>query len=221
MNLLINPQECTIESIANEPALDAHVLTPAGLRQCFQQTKHWQAEQIHPHSSTDAIHPQAAAVLVPLVLREQGVSVLLTKRTAHLRDHAGQISFPGGRVDAADLSPEMTALREAQEEVGLHAKHVELLGRLSPHHTITGYVVTPVVGLVHPPFELVAEAFEVETIFEVPLSFLMNPQHHQRRIWVLPNGLGHRQFYAIPYQEHFIWGASAAMLRNLFHFLSA
>ena len=219
--LHFNPQDCAIDSIADESALDENLLTANGLRQRFIQTRDWKIENTDENFIANSDNLQPAAVLIPLVMREQGLHVLLTKRTAHLRDHAGQISFPGGRMDSTDTSPEMTALRETQEEVGLHSSHIEILGRLPQYTTITGYSVTPIVSLVLPPFNLVAEAFEVESIFEVPFDFLMNPRHHQRRMLSLPNGLGMRQFYAMPYQEHFIWGASAGMLRNLFHFLRA
>lgn len=221
MKLLINPEQCQIQSIATETPIHEEKLTPHQLRYRFQQNVVWQQENTDEHLLAKQDNTQAAAVLIPLVMGEQGLRVMLTKRTAHLRDHAGQISFPGGRVDAGDDSVEMTALRETQEEVGLAAKHIELLGKLPAYRTITGYSVTPVVALIHPPFELIPEAFEVESIFDVPLSFLMNPQHHQRREYILPNGLGSRLFYAMPYQEHFIWGASAGMIRNLFHFLRA
>lgn len=221
MKIHIDPEQCHIHSIATEEAIEDALLTPDYLRHRFAQNRHWQVENTDEHLFAQQEPTIAAAVLIPLVITEQGLQVLLTKRTAHLRDHAGQISFPGGRVDADDRSVEMTALREAQEEVGLQAEHIELLGNLPAYRTVTGYSVTPVVALIHPPFQLVAEAFEVETIFEVPLNFLMNPQNHQRRAFEMPNGLGARLFYAMPYQEHFIWGASAGMIRNLFHFLKA
>ena len=119
-----------------------------------------------------------AAVLFPIVQRPQGHTVLLTQRTDHLRDHAGQVSFPGGRVDAVDVSPQATALRETQEEIGLSPSHIEIFGYLPQYYTGTGFVVTPVVGLLTPPFELQPDPFEVAEIFEVPLSFLLDPANH-------------------------------------------
>ena len=116
-----------------------------------------------------------AAVLFPIVLRDNGQTVLLTQRTAHLKDHAGQISFPGGRVEAEDESPIHTALRETEEEIGLARKHVEVLGFLPEYRTGTGFRVTPVVALVTPPFELALDPFEVAEAFEVPLAFLLDP----------------------------------------------
>ena len=119
-----------------------------------------------------------ASVLFGIVLRENGPSVLLTQRTAHLKDHAGQISFPGGRAEPQDASPADTALRETQEEIGLSPSHIEIFGYLPQYYTGTGFVVTPVVGLLTPPFELQPDPFEVAEIFEVPLSFLLDPANH-------------------------------------------
>ena len=154
-----------------------------------------------------------AAVLFPIVTRDGGHTVLLTQRTAHLRDHAGQISFPGGRVEAADASPLHTALRETEEEIGLSRKQVEILGYLPEYLTGTGFRVTPVVALVTPPFELALDPFEVAEAFEVPLSFLLDPANHQRHSLHYRGAL--RQFFAMPYGDYFIWGATAGMIRSL------
>ena len=121
-----------------------------------------------------------ASVLFPIVLRGAEPSVLLTQRTDHLRDHPGQISFPGGRVEAEDLSPAHTALREAREEIGLSSEHVETVGYLPEYRTGTGYRITPVVAFLRPPFDLIPDSHEVAEVFEVPLSFLMNPDNHQQ-----------------------------------------
>jgi 8-oxo-dGTP pyrophosphatase MutT (NUDIX family) len=158
-------------------------------------------------------------VLIPLVERPDGLTLLLTQRTAHLTDHPGQISFPGGRAEEYDANPIDTALREAEEEIGLARTHVDILGALPLYYTGTGYIVTPVVGLVRPPFELRADPDEVAEIFEVPLAFLMDGLNHQRLSAQLPSG--RRRFYAMPYEHYYIWGATAGMLRNLFHFLRA
>jgi len=155
---------------------------------------------------------------LPIVAREHGPTLLLTQRALRLTDHGGQISFPGGRREAADVSMVETALRETEEEVGLARRHVEVLGLLPDYLTVTGYQVTPVVSIVQPPFDLCADPFEVAEIFEVPLVFLMNGVNHQRRIVDLPQ-VGRRIFYAMPYERFFIWGATAGMVRNLFHFL--
>lgn len=154
-----------------------------------------------------------AAVLFPIVVRDTGHTVMLTQRTAHLRDHAGQISFPGGRVEAEDLSPTHTALRETEEEVGLSRERVEILGFLPEYRTGTGFRVTPVVGLVHPPFELQPDPFEVAEVFEVPLAFLLDPGNHQRHEMHYRGAL--RQYFAMPYGDYFIWGATAGMIRSL------
>jgi 8-oxo-dGTP pyrophosphatase MutT (NUDIX family) len=140
-------------------------------------------------------------------------------RTDHLSSHAGQVSFPGGRSEPFDGSPVATALRETEEEVGLAREHIEVLGCLPDYLTGTGYQVTPVVGLVTPPFELRADPSEVAEIFEVPLAFLMDGLNHQRLSVELPGG--RRSFYAMPYERFYIWGATAGMLRNLFHLLRA
>lgn len=154
-----------------------------------------------------------AAVLFPIVLRDSGETVLLTQRTAHLRDHAGQISFPGGRVEASDLSAIDTALRETEEEVGLARHHVEVLGFLPEYRTGTGFRVTPVVGLVQPPFDLTPDSFEVAEVFEVPLAFLIDPANHQQHEIHHRGAL--RQYFAMPYGEYFIWGATAGIIRSL------
>lgn len=154
-----------------------------------------------------------AAVLFPIVLRDGGQTVLLTQRTAHLRDHAGQISFPGGRVEVEDLSPSHTALRETEEEIGLSREHVEILGFLPEYRTGTGFRVTPVVALVNPPFALHLDAFEVAEAFEVPLAFLLDPANHQRHSLHYRGAL--RNYFAMPYGDYFIWGATAGMIRSL------
>jgi len=195
VKLKFNPEDLPVQSLATEAA-DEHLL-----------------------STITSFKP--ASVLIPLVMRDQGLTLLLTHRAAHLNDHAGQISFPGGRCEDSDGSVVETALREAEEEVGLHRKHIDVIGILPEYRTGTGYQVTPVVALIQPPFELKIDASEVASLFEVPLSFLMDGQNYQRRAFDLPNGQGQRVFYAIPYQQHFIWGATAGMLRNLFHLLRA
>lgn len=163
-----------------------------------------------------SLHP--AAVLVPVVTRPDGLTVLLTKRTEHLHHHPGQISFPGGRMEVEDASPVVTALRETQEEIGLGAEHVELLGSLPNYRTGTGFEVTPVVGLVTPPFELTLDAFEVAEAFEVPLAFLLDPVNHQRHRMEVRGKV--REYYAMPYKDYYIWGATAGMLVTLHRFLA-
>ena len=163
-----------------------------------------------------------ASVLIPIVGRGaaggSGLTVIFTQRAAHLKDHSGQVSFPGGRVATRDPSPEATALRESHEEIGLDAARVEILGRLPEYHTRTGYRITPVVGLVAPPFELRADAGEVDEIFEVPLAFLLDPANHQRQSREWQGEL--RWFFAMSYEDRYIWGATAGMLVNLYRHLT-
>lgn len=155
----------------------------------------------------------AAAVLVPVVTHAEP-SVLLTQRTEHLRDHGGQISFPGGRVDPDDISPLATALREAEEEVGLDPTAVEVLGYLPEYRTSTGFSITPVVAMLTPPLRLKHDPFEVAEVFEVPLRFLLDPRNHQRHSMFYRGEL--REYLAMPYHERFIWGATAGMLHSLY-----
>ena len=154
-----------------------------------------------------------AAVLFPIVRRPDRATVLFTQRTAHLRDHAGQISFPGGRVEAEDLSPTHTALRETEEEIGLSRERIEIIGFLPEYRTGTGFRVTPVVAVVAPPFDLKPDPFEVAEVFEVPLAFLLDPTNHQQHEMHYRGAL--RQYYAMPYGDYFIWGATAGMIRSL------
>lgn len=154
-----------------------------------------------------------AAVLVPLVDRPDGFTVLLTQRTAHLASHAGQISFPGGGVEPADEGPQDTALRETEEEVGLPRHRIEILGHLDTYITRTGFRVVPVVGFVRPPFILNPDPYEVEEVFEVPLSFILHPDSRRRQSLEFKGALRH--FWVFPYQDRHIWGATAGMLVNL------
>ncbi|OIQ92908.1 putative nudix hydrolase NudL [mine drainage metagenome] len=158
-----------------------------------------------------------AAVLVPLIERDSGLTVLLTQRTAHLRDHPGQISFPGGRCEESDTSVVATALREAQEEVGLDPVRTEVLGLLPEYRTGTGFSIMPVVALVRPPLNLKLDDFEVAEAFETPLAFLLDPANHQRHS--MESQGGRREYYAMPWEGYYIWGATAGMLVSLHRFL--
>lgn len=154
-----------------------------------------------------------AAVLVGLVDRAGDPGILLTQRTDHLHDHAGQISFPGGRVEPDDPSLVATALREAEEEIGLDPARVELIGELTPYDTITGFRIHPLVGWITPPFDLVPDAFEVADVFEVPLSFVLDVANHHRQTY--RRGPHTRSYYVLPFANRFIWGATAGILVNL------
>ena len=159
-----------------------------------------------------------AAVLVPLVDRRRGLTVLLTERTEHLADHAGQISFPGGHIEAGDGGPVEAALRETEEETGLSRRRVDVLGRLDTYITRTGFTVTPVVAFAAPPLELDPDPREVAAVFEVPLAFFLDAANHQ--LCSRPFRGSDRQFYAMPYGDRYIWGATAGMLVNLYERLS-
>lgn len=156
----------------------------------------------------------AAAVLVP-ILMEPAPRILLTRRADHLRRHGGQVSFPGGRIDPSDLSPESAALREAWEEVGLDPDLVEIVGRLPQHETGTGFLVTPVVGLVPAGTVLRPEASEVAELLSLPVSVLLDPAQPQRRRMKPPGGSEWRDIYVWPHDDHYIWGATAAILLSL------
>lgn len=151
-----------------------------------------------------------AAVLVPLVERREGLSLLLTQRTEHLKDHPGQISFPGGRIERRDDGPVAAALRESHEEIGLPLSHVDIIGTLAPHAVITGFAVTPVVGLVDPSFELRLDAFEVAEVFEVPLGFFVDRANRRKQTRNL-HGLK-LPTVEYHYQDRRIWGATAMMI---------
>jgi 8-oxo-dGTP pyrophosphatase MutT (NUDIX family) len=170
-------------------------------------------------SSRQAAAATLAAVLVPVIAHPEGLTVLFTRRTLHLKAHSGQVSFPGGRSEPDDPTPEDTALREAQEEIGLPRSRVEVIGRLPEYFTRTGFRVTPVIGLIQPPLELVPDAREVDEVFEVPLAFLMDPQNHQRAT----RELGGRTvaYYVIEHEGRTIWGATAGMLVNLYRKIAA
>ncbi len=208
------------------PAVARAQLTAAALRVRFVSPPVWEPELRHEPLFAQRI-PAAAAVLIPIVQRAEP-TVLLTQRTMHLSTHSGQVAFPGGRVDEGDVSLAAAALREAYEEVGLAARFIEVLGNLPTYTTGTSFIVTPVVALVHPGFELTLNPYEVADSFEIPLAFLMNPANHQRHQMAWDSATGQREqreWFSMPYQdgqhERYVWGATAGMLRNLYRFLSA
>lgn len=203
------------------PAVADMQMQPEALRGRFGAPPRWQVEfSAEPKFMERA--PSPAAVLVPIVMHARP-SVLLTQRTTHLSSHSGQIAFPGGKTDPQDRDAVATALREAREEIGLDARHVQVLGSMPVYTTGSAFLVTPVVALVEVGAPLAANADEVAAIFEVPLDFLMNPSNHRqhRMEWM---GV-ERTWLSMPYQdgteERFIWGATAGMLRNLYRFLQA
>lgn len=203
------------------PPVRLDVLTPAALRARFAAPPAWQPEITveRPWSAQPLAH---ASVLVPIVSRDRP-TVILTERTTHLSTHSGQVAFPGGKRDDSDTDAAHTALREAHEEIGLEHRFVDVIGQLPTYTTGSQFIITPVIALVRPEHELKLNAYEVADAFEVPLEFLMNPAHHHRHVleW---EGYW-REWLSMPYMdggtERFIWGATAAMLRNLYRFLSA
>lgn len=197
-----------------------HQLSAAWLRQRFADGLAETPELPHDEEAlTDAQRDGlvSAAVLVPVVQREPELTVLFTQRTAHLHDHPGQIAFPGGRSETHDGSPIVTALREVEEEIGLPRARVDVLGTLPEYCTITGFRVTPVVGLVDPPLDLKLDSFEVAEVFEAPLSFLLDARNHQRQS--LEFAGASRRFWAMTFDGYHIWGATAGMVVSLRRFL--
>jgi len=203
------------------PAVPLAAQTPDALRARFASPPAWEPEVLLEKKFMNR-EPAHASVLVAIMLREQPM-VLLTERTAHLSTHSGQVAFPGGRADPEDASPADTALREAHEEVGLDRGFVEVLGTLPTYVTGSSFIITPVVALVRPDCVLTPNPYEVADLFEVPLAFLLNPANHRRHVFD-QDGV-HREWFSMPYQDegktHFIWGATAGMLRNFYRFMQA
>ena len=227
MALSFDPQQLPVVGVDDHlPALTAATLRSDAVRHRFLMPPLWTPEiKTEPRFNERA--PAHASVLVALVERDE-LTVLLTQRTDHLHDHPGQVSFAGGRVEPTDADAAATALREAHEEIGLEASFVDVLGAMPTYTTGTGFIVTPIVALVRPGFTIRADPFEVADVFEVPLSFLMDPANHRRHAVEL-NG-ARREFLSMPWdgaddqgqpRRYFIWGATAAMLRNLYRFLAA
>ena len=173
----------------------------------------WEADDLHIVRLAEGARTTHAAVLVPIVARPDALYLLFTQRTAHLADHAGQISFPGGRVEASDANREETALRETEEEIGVPRGRVAALGRLPDYDIPSGFRITPVVGWIEPPFELKLDPFEVEAVFEAPLEHFLDAGRYERREYRFRDR--HRHYVAIPYEGRYIWGATAGMLQSL------
>jgi len=203
------------------PAVGRAALAPSALRERFRAPPAWEPEVwIERKFSSRPL--SNASVLVPLVMRERP-TVLLTERTTHLSTHSGQVAFPGGKQDETDADAAHTALREAQEEIGLEPGLVDVIGQMPTYTTGSQFVITPVVALVSPQHRLTLNTFEVADAFEVPLEFLMNPAHHRRHVYEWAGT--RREWFSMPYMdgktERFIWGATAAMLRNFYRLLIA
>ncbi|GKT24143.1 CoA pyrophosphatase [Acidovorax sp. SUPP3334] len=204
------------------PPVPATAQTAKALRLRFTSPPSWTPEVVYERAFTE--RPlRHAAVLIPIVMRERP-TVLLTERTTHLSTHSGQVAFPGGSADPEDANPAATALREAWEEVGLEAQYVEVLGELATYRTGTGFSITPVVALVQPGCTFHPNAYEVADLFEVPLDYLLDPAHHRRHAFEWEGVT--REWFSMPYEDeagktHFIWGATAGMLRNFYRFMLA
>ena len=243
-----DPQAAALEPHPAEPVLPEQALSFSHLDAVFARRRaHWQAHQAAlgrptrdlPHWAPEMLQDRRrprvpvtretatrASVLIALAhqhAHDERMQLVLTQRTADLSIHAGQVSFPGGRAEAHDASPQATALREAQEEIGLAPGQVEIWGEMPEYLTATGFLVTPVIGRITSAPRFSRDAREVAEIFQVPLAFVMDPANHQRRVIPAdqsPTGETIR-FFAIPYGKFFIWGATAAMLRNLYRLLAA
>jgi 8-oxo-dGTP pyrophosphatase MutT (NUDIX family) len=173
---------------------------------------------LNPGMTPPSAALRPAAVLVPLIDHAGGMTVLLTRRTDHLSKHAGQIAFPGGRIEQADADATAAALRETEEEIGLSREHVAIIGRLDTYVTGTGFEITPMVGIVSPPFPIAIDPVEVAEVFEVPLAFILDPSNHRRTERVLEER--RRAFFVLPFEGRNIWGATAGMLVNLYEVLT-
>jgi 8-oxo-dGTP pyrophosphatase MutT (NUDIX family) len=227
MTTIFNPLDLpVIATDEHLPAVSADRWEAAAFRARFGAPPDWAPDTVAERKMIERA-PAHASVLIPIVQHAEP-TVLFTQRSDHLTNHPGQISFPGGRAETYDSSPIDTALREAEEEIGLHRDHVDVLGVLPIYTTVTAFIVTPVVALVKPGFTVTADPFEVAEVFEVPLAFLMNPANHQHH-HAEANGMT-REFLSMPWttvdeagvqRRYFIWGATAAMLRNLYRFLAA
>jgi 8-oxo-dGTP pyrophosphatase MutT (NUDIX family) len=217
-----DPQQVPVFQVDTHlEAVPAHDLTPVALQARFDNPPIWQPELVRERKFMDRA-PAQAAVLLGVVMREEP-TVLLTQRPSHMSTHAGQIAFAGGKCDEGDRDAVATALREAHEEVGLEAQHVQVLGTLPEYVTGSAFFVTPVVALIAPSMALQLNTHEVSDAFEVPLAFLMNPAHHRWHRYVFEGVM--REWLSMPYhdgtQQRFVWGATAGMLRNFYRFLKA
>jgi 8-oxo-dGTP pyrophosphatase MutT (NUDIX family) len=219
---VFDPQQVPVFQVDTHlEAVPAHHLTPAALQARFANPPVWQPELVRERKFMDR-SPAQAAVLLGVVMRDEP-TVLLTQRPSHMSTHAGQIAFAGGKCDAEDVDAAATALREAHEEVGLEAHHVQVLGTLPEYITGSAFFVTPVVALIAPAMSLQLNTHEVSDAFEVPLAFLMNPAHHRWHRYAFEGAT--REWLSMPYQDgaqqRFVWGATAGMLRNFYRFLKA
>lgn len=219
-----DPATQPVVSCAMLPGLPAECLQLDYIREAFQRPVHWQVEPMFTASFSPAapgpVDARQAAVLMPLVQREQGPHVVFTRRAEHLQNHPGQISFPGGRIEPEDRDPIAAALRETHEEIGVDDRFVRILGVQPSFLTSTHFVMTPIIGELLPGFSIRSDGREVAEVFEVPLQILMDPAQHRLHEVRLPDG-GARCYFSITWQSYFIWGATAVLIRNFYHYLAA
>jgi 8-oxo-dGTP pyrophosphatase MutT (NUDIX family) len=225
-----DPQNSIIRRrFESDALLDDSLLMPDQLKARFtldipwvpeetDENRHIKASSIIEKKELDGVETRAA-VLIPIIIRNNEPMILLTERSPHLSSHSGQISFPGGRFSNVDQSLVNTAKRETEEEVGIKERDIEVLGTFPEYCTISGYRVTPVVALVNSESTYKLNSGEVQSIVEIPMKYLLNPRNHMLRSWESDQGLRH--FYSIAFENYFIWGATAAMLRNFYSFLVA
>lgn len=215
-----------------QPVVSTQLLTPLMpeslelefIRQAFKLPVDWKVEPLFKRSfQADSHYHEAlrrAAVFVPLVQRPSGLHVVFTRRAAHLTDHAGQISFPGGRIEPYDKDEIAAALRETHEEIGIGPEYIQLIGTQPGYITSTQFTMKPVIGALKPGFTVTPDLQEVAEVFEVPLSVLLDPAQHRLHYAQIGNGED-RYYFSISWQSYFIWGATAALIRNFYHFLAA
>lgn len=217
-----NPRTQPIVQLPESDLLLPQTLSLEFIQNAFANHHKWQVEPIYaksfPSDFSKYIQYKPAAVFVPLVQNESGLSMLFTKRTQHLQNHAGQICFPGGRAEASDKDSIATALREMHEEIGIEPKYINLMGTHPKYITVSKFIMEPVIGSLKPGFSIAPDANEVDQVFEVPLSVLMDPNNHI--LHSLPRQIGYEKFYfSMTWEQHFIWGATAALIRNFYRFL--
>ncbi len=220
-----DPQSQPVVKLADSDLLLPDSIRLDFIREAFRQPVSWQVEPIFAESfssycSKEHALLRHAAVFMPLIQRGPDVHVLFTKRTEHLSDHAGQICFPGGSTDPSDKSEIETALRETHEEIGVSREYIQLIGTQPAYITVSQFLMTPVVGVLKPGFKITPDTNEVAEVFEVPLQVLLDPRKH--RLHKLPAKIGNERYYfSMQWENHFIWGATAALIRNFYHFMVA
>jgi len=219
-----DPRSQPVVSSETLPPLSPQSIQLDFIQHAFSHAIDWQVEPIFTHSFSiekqNVEDVRQAAVFFPLIERPSGLHVLFTRRASHLHDHAGQISFPGGRIEASDRDEIAAALRETYEEIGVGPEFIRCIGTQPGFLTSTRFTMKPVIGQILPGFKLAPNTSEVAEVFEVPLSVLMDTTLHHLHRANLPGG-GHRFYFSITWQSYFIWGATAALIRNFYHFLAA